>query len=63
MVKRITLPLTDNTLADLKAGDNVLLNGVIYVGRDAAHKIMVEALDQGKCLLQRFGSKEKNRAL
>jgi len=50
MVKRVTLPLTDETLASLKAGDNVLLTGVMYVGRDAAHKRMVEALEQGKPL-------------
>jgi len=50
MVKRITLPLTDEILQELKAGDNVLLNGIIYVGRDAAHKRMTEALDQGKPL-------------
>ena len=50
MVKKVTLPLTDETLKELKAGDNVLLNGVIYVGRDAAHKRIVEALDQGKPL-------------
>ena len=50
MVKKVTLPLTDETLKDLKAGDNVLLNGVIYVGRDAAHKRLVEALDQKKPL-------------
>ncbi len=50
MTKKITLPLTDEILKDLKAGDNLLLNGVIYVARDAAHKRMVEALDQGKPL-------------
>ena len=50
MVKRVTLPLTDETLAGLKAGDNVLLTGVMYVGRDAAHKRMIEALEQGKPL-------------
>ena len=50
MVKKVTLPLTDETLEDLKAGDNILLNGVMYVGRDAAHKRLVEALDQGKPL-------------
>jgi len=50
MVKKVTLPLTDETLEELKAGDNVLLNGIIYVGRDAAHKRLVEALDQGKPL-------------
>ncbi|MBA7481563.1 Fumarate hydratase class I, anaerobic [subsurface metagenome] len=50
MAKKVTLPLTDETLKDLKAGDNILLTGVIYVGRDAAHKRIVEALDQGKPL-------------
>jgi fumarate hydratase subunit beta len=34
-------------LKELKAGDNVLLTGVIYVARDAANKRLVEALDQG----------------
>ena len=50
MVKKVKLPLTDETLKDLKAGDDVLLNGVIYVARDAAHKRMVEALDRGQDL-------------
>ena len=50
MAKKIMMPLTDETIKDLKAGDNVLMNGVIYVGRDAAHKRLVEALDQGKPL-------------
>jgi len=48
MAKRIALPLTDEILKDLKAGDNVLLSGVIYVARDAAHKRMVEALEKGQ---------------
>jgi len=50
MQKKITLPLTDEVLQDLKAGDNVLLNGVIYVARDAAHKRMVAALEEGQDL-------------
>ena len=50
MVKKVTLPLTDETLQELKAGDNVLLTGIMYVGRDAAHKRIVEALDQRKPL-------------
>jgi fumarate hydratase subunit beta len=50
MVKKVALPLTGETLEELKAGDNVLLTGVMYVARDAAHKRMVEALDQGKPL-------------
>jgi fumarate hydratase subunit beta len=50
MQRKITLPLTDKTLQDLKAGDNLLLSGVLYVARDAAHKRMVEALDRGEPL-------------
>ena len=50
MVKKVPLPLTDETLKDLRAGDNILLTGVMYVGRDAAHKRLVEVLDQGKSL-------------
>jgi len=50
MSKKVTLPLTDEVLEDLKTGDKLLLTGVIYAARDAAHKGMVEALDQGKLL-------------
>jgi len=50
MAKKISLPLTEDTLEDLKAGDDIQLTGVIYVARDAAHKRIVEALDQGKPL-------------
>jgi len=47
MAKRIRLPLSDEILKGLRAGDNLLLTGAIYVARDAAHKRMVEALAQG----------------
>ncbi len=47
MLKKVQLPLTDETIKNLHAGDNVLLTGVIYVARDAAHKRIVEALDKG----------------
>jgi fumarate hydratase subunit beta len=50
MSKKITLPFTDETLKDLRAGDSLLLTGVVYTARDAAHKRMLEALDQGKPL-------------
>lgn len=50
MVKKITLPLTEETVKDLKSGDNVLLTGVMYQGRDSAHKRIVAALDEGKPL-------------
>lgn len=45
--KTIDLPLTEDVLNDLRVGDSLLLNGVIYVARDAAHKRLVEALDHG----------------
>jgi len=50
MLKKVQLPLTDETIKGLHAGDNVLLNGVMYVGRDAAHKRLVETLDKGQLL-------------
>ncbi|VBB05421.1 fumarase c-terminus [Lucifera butyrica] len=43
----ITTPLTGETARKLRAGDSVLISGVIYTGRDAAHKRMMEALDRG----------------
>ena len=46
-VKKVNLPLTAEAVKELKAGDNVLLNGTMYVARDAAHKRMVAALDNG----------------
>ena len=48
MAKKIRTPLTDETVAGLKAGDSVLITGTIYTGRDLAHAKLVEALDAGK---------------
>ena len=48
--KRITLPLTKETIGGLHAGDRLLLNGKMYVARDAAHQRFHEALEQGKTL-------------
>jgi fumarate hydratase subunit beta len=50
VLKRIHLPLTSETIEGLHAGDNVLLNGVIYSARDSAHKRLVEALEKGLSL-------------
>lgn len=47
---RITTPLTDEAARKLKAGDSVLISGVIYSARDAAHKRMVETLERGEKL-------------
>lgn len=43
-------PLTRETVKTLRAGDEVALSGVIYTGRDAAHKRLCALLDEGKKL-------------
>ena len=47
-IKKLTTPLTEEAIKDLKAGDSVALSGVIYTARDKAHKLMVETLAAGK---------------
>ena len=47
---RLKTPLSDADVDKLKAGDKVLLNGVIYTGRDAAHKRLFDLLMAGKPL-------------
>lgn len=46
----ITNPISEQELLKLKAGDRVLLSGTIYTARDAAHKRMFEALQNGEDL-------------
>ena len=36
-IKRINIPLSDREIKTLKAGDRVLISGIIYTARDAAH--------------------------
>ena len=45
---KLTTPLTEEKTKNLKAGDSVLLSGVLYTGRDAAHKRLIDLLDEGK---------------
>ncbi len=47
---KLTTPLTTEDVEKLKIGDKVLLNGVIYTGRDAAHKRLIDLLTEGKPL-------------
>jgi fumarate hydratase subunit beta len=47
---KIQLPLTPEVAGALRAGDAVLLNGELYTARDAAHKRLVAALDEGRAL-------------
>ncbi len=48
MAINITVPMSRETARTLKAGDSVLLSGVIYTARDAAHKRLCELAAQGK---------------
>ena len=45
MKKHITLPLTAETATQLRAGEAVLISGVIYTARDAAHKRLIALLN------------------
>ncbi len=48
MAKKIQLPITDEDIKSLKAGDSVLLTGTIITGRDAAHKRLFELIEKGE---------------
>ena len=48
MAKHITTPLSNESVASLKAGDQVLLTGVVYTARDAAHKRLIALIKEGK---------------
>jgi fumarate hydratase class I len=41
-VRTLTLPLSPETIRELKVGDPVALRGVMVTGRDAAHKWMID---------------------
>ncbi|MGI6404120.1 MAG: Fe-S-containing hydro-lyase [Oscillospiraceae bacterium] len=46
--KKITAPLSAEVAQTLRSGDSVLLSGTVYTARDAAHKRLVELVEQGK---------------
>ncbi len=49
-MKSLRLPLSEEQIISLKAGDPVSLTGVIYTARDCAHKRIFALLDEGKPL-------------
>ena len=49
-MKKLTLPLTEEDIRGLHAGESVLLSGEILTGRDCAHKRICEMLDRGETL-------------
>lgn len=48
--KRISAPMDDGDVRQLESGDVVLVSGVVYAARDAAHKRMLQLLDEGEPL-------------
>ena len=46
-IKKIAVPLLDDVVAGLEAGDRVEITGWIYTARDAAHKRFSELLSTG----------------
>lgn len=49
-MKTLHTPLDDEAVRELRAGEEVLLSGVIYTARDAAHQRLMAALDDGQPL-------------
>lgn len=50
MDRYINVPLSKEDALSLQSGDYVFLTGTIYTARDAAHKRMYEALQNGEAL-------------
>ncbi len=48
--KKITTPLTDEVVRDLRAGDAVEITGVMYQARDSAHKRLAALIETGEPL-------------
>lgn len=48
MEKKINTPITEEVTKELHSGDYVYITGYMYVARDAAHKRMIETLNEGK---------------
>ena len=49
-MKELTLPLSKQTVKELKVGDSVLISGTIMTARDCAHKRLFSLLDGNKPL-------------
>jgi fumarate hydratase subunit beta len=48
--KLLSTPISDSVRKSLKVGDEVLISGIIYTARDAAHKNLVNALKNSEKL-------------
>lgn len=46
-MKRLRAPLTEADVRQLRAGDEVIIDGTVYTARDMAHKRLCQAIDRG----------------
>ena len=46
--QRIVIPLTEEVVACLHMGDTLLISGVLYTARDAAHKRLIDLIEKGE---------------
>ncbi len=49
MAVKLSVPISEDQIRALKVGDQVLLSGIIYTGRDTAHKYMIDNFIKGDC--------------
>ena len=42
MTHHLTSPVSEEAIRELKVGDQVLISGVVFTGRDAVHKYLHE---------------------
>lgn len=47
-MKRLILPYSDDAVRSIEPGDEVLLSGVLYTGRDQVHKRLAALIGEGK---------------
>lgn len=47
MLRYLHLPYDDNALSEIRAGDDVILSGTLYVGRDQVHKRLYDSIISG----------------
>jgi fumarate hydratase subunit beta len=45
---KITTPVSDDVIENLRAGDQIYITGYLYTGRDSAHKKLIELVKEGK---------------
>ena len=47
-MKKVTLPIDNEIVENLKCGEMISLSGIIYTARDAAHQRLINCIKEGK---------------